>query len=85
LGYSHCSDNKDGRTPFWWAAGNGHSDVVKRLLERESVNINFKDKDGRTPLSWAAQNGYSDVVELLLENEDIDIDSKDKDRRTPLW
>jgi ankyrin repeat protein len=58
---------------------------VKRLLERESVNINFKDKDGRTPLSWAAQNGYSDVVELLLENEDIDIDSKDKDRRTPLW
>ena len=48
------------------AARNGHSEVVKLLLEK-GANIEHNDNNGRAPLSWAARNDHAEVVKLLLE------------------
>ena len=61
-----------GMTALTWAAGRGHEEVVKVLLEREDVEPDQADtKYGRTPLSWAAKNGHDGIVKILLEREDV--------------
>ncbi|KXX79794.1 Vegetative incompatibility protein HET-E-1 [Madurella mycetomatis] len=54
-----------GQTPLSWAAGNGHSAVVKLLLGTGKVDVDAKSNYGQTPLSWATTNGHSAVVHLL--------------------
>jgi len=47
-----------GSTALTWAAGKGHAEVVKMLLEREGVNPDRADTIyGRTPISWAVEGG----------------------------
>jgi len=60
------ADSKDsyGRTPLWWATGNGHEAIVKLLLDTGKMDADSKDSDGRTPLSWAARNGHEAIVKL---------------------
>ena len=66
-----------GRTPLSWAAGYGHEEVVRMLLERNDVNPNTADKDGQTPLSWATRKGHGAVVRLLLEQDNANPDTAD--------
>jgi ankyrin repeat protein len=74
----HC------RTLVSFAAGEGHKDIVKLLLEK-GVEADLKDsRSGRGPLSWAAEKGHEGIVILLLENDTVDPDSQDKEGRTPL-
>ncbi|KAL1862114.1 hypothetical protein Plec18170_000938 [Paecilomyces lecythidis] len=60
---------------FFWAATNGHTEVVK-LLVKKGTNIESKDFRQQTALSLAAENGHIKVVKLLM-NYDADIESKD--------
>ena len=76
------------RTPLSWAAGNGHSDVVTRLLDptRQTTrvaNIDSVDNDNRTPLSWAAAAGHEAVVTVLLKHR-ADPTIKSKSKGSPL-
>jgi ankyrin repeat protein len=72
-----------GRTLLSFVAGEGHEDIVKRLLE--TVDPDLKDrKSGRTPLSCATAHGNETVIKLLLENGKVDADSQDKNGLTPL-
>ena len=65
-------DTVYGRTPLSRAAENGHSGIVKLLLEQKDVNPNTPDtEDGLTPLSWAARNGHEGIVKLFLERKDV--------------
>ncbi len=59
------------------AAQNGHSDIVRQLLEA-GADINATNDFGVTALIWAATKGHSDIVRQLLE-AGADINAKDID------
>ncbi len=51
-------------TPLYFAAKQGHANVVSKLLDLE-VRIDV-ECDGRTPLYAAAEEGHPEVVKLLM-------------------
>src|SRR2546423_2047154 len=67
-GLEEDSKDKDGKTPLWRAAANGHDAVVKLLLDKERVDPDSKDaKYSGTPLWRAAADGAEAVVKVLGE------------------
>jgi ankyrin repeat protein len=54
-----------GQTPISLAAGNGHVDVGKELLNTKANIEGGDQKYGQLPIGWAASNGHVDVVKLL--------------------
>lgn len=73
-----------GRSPIFYAAEEGHIDVVKFLLDFDNVDPDSMDCDDTTPLSAAAENGHINVLELLVQDERVDLNSKDDFGITPL-
>ena len=53
----------EGRTALWWAAYNGHTEVVKHLLRSFQVSIDMPLR--RDPLSAAESEGHWEVAQLL--------------------
>ncbi|CVL09207.1 uncharacterized protein FMAN_15451 [Fusarium mangiferae] len=72
------------QTLLSWASENDKRDVVRRIDDLETRNLNLQDGDGDTPLSKAAERGDLSMVRLLLENPAIDVNSKNKDGSTPM-
>lgn len=64
------------RTPLFYAAMRGHSDLLKLLLSK-TTKIHTEDRYGSTALFAAIRNGHEDVVEQLLAVGEISIGSKD--------
>ena len=61
----------EGLTPLYWAAVNGHAELVKLLLFN-NADVNANRTDGATLLYVAAQNGHTEVLKLLLDsNADV--------------
>jgi ankyrin repeat protein len=73
-----------GSMVFIWATENNHTALSCDLVDKDMVDVNFKDERGLTPFWCAAQNGNTEIVKLLLETGKIDVDSKDAYGRTPL-
>ena len=70
-------------TPLDTGISNGHTDVVRQLLEKgESIEAR-RSYNGATLLDTAASNGHVDVVRLLLE-KGANIDTRSDDGATPL-
>ena len=46
------------------AAGRGHIDTVKALLEA-GADLNAKDKEGKTALMYAKEKNHTEIVHLL--------------------
>jgi ankyrin repeat protein len=65
IGVDTDPQDKNRKTPLLWAAGKGHTTIVKMLLEK-GADVNARDSDMQTPLSWAAANGYTTTVTALL-------------------
>eukprot|EP00808_Paulinella_micropora_P020423 g8815.t1 len=67
-----------------WAAGMGHVDVVRFLLEQRADALQTQQQDGRHAMHWAARNGHLPVVRLLVEEAGVPLDAPTKDGTTPL-
>jgi ankyrin repeat protein len=67
-----------------YAAQNGQSEVVEKLLAAQVIDVNHSDQDGYTALMIAAENDQSEVVEKLLAAQGIDVNHSDQDGRTAL-
>ncbi|KAL4617990.1 hypothetical protein GN956_G20544 [Arapaima gigas] len=57
----------DSRTALHVAAAEGHTEVVRFLLEACKVNPEPKDRWGNTPMDEAVHFGHHDVVTLLQD------------------
>ena len=76
------AQDKDKRTPLYWAVSFKNLSAVKALIDAGANKARAKDK--WTPLHWAAAFGDNpDVVKSLI-NAGADLKAKDKDKRTPL-
>ncbi len=56
--------DKEGRTALYWAAHNGHFDVVTFLINSKA-DVNPRGLNDWTALDAAAQNGHIEIVALL--------------------
>ncbi|SPO07098.1 uncharacterized protein DNG_09792 [Cephalotrichum gorgonifer] len=63
--------------PLWYAAGEGHEDVVKFLLDTCKSDAAACNAVGRTPLHRAAAFGKDAVVKLLLAADGVDANAHD--------
>lgn len=61
----------DGQTSLIAAAQFGHIQVVKLLMQVDTIEINSRGRLGRTALGAAAINGNADIVKILLDHEKI--------------
>lgn len=58
--------NKTGWTPLHYAATNGHTAIVRQLLENFAY-IDAESPNGSTPLMMAARYGSTESVKLLID------------------
>jgi ankyrin repeat protein len=56
-----------GRTPLWWAAWYGRSEIAELLLANKNLNMNACDGNGQAPVYAAASRGHEEIVQLLIE------------------
>lgn len=74
---------KDGSTPLYICAQEGHTAIVKYLI-KASADVNAKWNSGYTPLYIAAQKGHKEIVALLIEHG-ADIEAASDVGSTPLY
>ena len=79
-----------GKTGFHWTCSQGHTDIIKILMENAvvlGIDLNAKTKNGNTAFLLACHNGRSDVVKIFIENAadfSIDLNTTDDDGWTAL-
>ncbi|KAF4999305.1 hypothetical protein FGRMN_2533 [Fusarium graminum] len=62
---THMQD-KQGRTPMWWASWHGHVGVVKMLLQYGEC-LGVPDIRGHLPVHAAAMKNRAEVINLFME------------------
>jgi len=83
---AHALDRK-GASPVMWAAGGGHIDILRYLVETCGCDPNQPQRgkrsfSGRTPLHWAGRNGHLPVVEYLIRDCQVDMEASTIDGTT---
>lgn len=79
----HVRD-ETGRTPLSWAAGYGHTEVVRHIVDNYPHSSREGDSNGREPLSYSAEVGCAEAVSFLIRNAPESVGSTDDDGRTPI-
>jgi len=59
--------NEYGDTPLHWAAGKGHIDMVKFLLE-SGADKSIRNRVNETPRCWAVWAGNTQILKILQDN-----------------
>ena len=57
------------------ACANGHAEVVRELLQHDTVDRNAQLYSGAASLFMASQNGDVVVIRALLRHDDVDVNS----------
>ena len=70
----------DGTTALHYAAGFGHLEVVKALINSGRAVPNAKNARGETPIDWALGNGRTYIADLLSQARDGKGETKDVPR-----
>merc|ERR1712117_356660 len=78
----NCSTGDLKLTAIWWAACNGHTKIVKALVEA-GANPDPERTDVRRPLHLAANHGHAEVVQALVASGHP-LDVQDHKGRTAL-
>ena len=83
----HTNLDRNGCNALCWAAGEGHVECCKYLIEECQVDdsvLTGKLKRRRHCLHWAARNGHINVCSYLIKERNIDQDIPTEDGTTPL-
>ena len=67
----------NGNTGLHMASANGHTNVVKLLVQHYGHSFS-KNSSGNTPLHWAAANGHGPVVEFWTSQSIFEVDVLEK-------
>ena len=81
-----CCDS-EGNTLLTWAAGSGHLQLCKYLVETCGMNPREaagKKRRRRQPIHWSARNGHTWVSEWLVTYCGVDVDASTENGTTPL-
>jgi len=62
----NCPDPGNGNIPIHIAAQNGHTQIVKLLIELNAA-INHQNQSGNTPLHMSIEYDYYETSKLLIE------------------
>jgi ankyrin repeat protein len=76
--------DRDGVTPLYMAAQQGHVALVQCLVKKLGADINQTTHDGATSLYIAAQQGHLPVVQCLVKECGADINQANHNGATPL-
>jgi hypothetical protein len=78
------NNNGDEYTLLCYAAGNGHTDALRRLLTETSVAVNFVSKNGAAPIHLAVQNGHVECLQIMIDAK-ANVDQSDAHGSSPLY
>lgn len=59
--------DEDGQTFLMIACQLGNCQIIRRLLDEPSIDVNAVDNDNWTALLNAAKQGFADIIVLLLD------------------
>lgn len=76
--------NSEGDTPLHLAIIKNNMDMIKVLLENDSINVNLKNHQGNTPLHLAVMKDNASIIDELLKKDNIDVNLKNNSDNTPL-
>ncbi|XP_066571914.1 transient receptor potential cation channel, subfamily N, member 1 [Amia ocellicauda] len=74
--------SKNGWSPLLLAAEQGHTEIVKILLQNHA-RVDVFDENGKAALHLAAENGHEEIVDILLSHKAF-VNAKTKLGMTPL-
>lgn len=63
-------------TPLQAAFEGKHYNVVRLLLQRQSINVNYQNANGSFPLKIACYQGNKEMINTLLTHPDINVNLK---------
>ena len=67
---------KGGVSPLLLACLNGNTNIVRKILAVQGVDLNTKyEKSGDTPMIIASNRGNAEIVEMLIDTGKVDIDA----------
>ncbi|XP_058506443.1 ankyrin repeat domain-containing protein SOWAHA [Solea solea] len=75
-------DFMSGFTALHWAAKDGNSEVIRKLMDVSrrrgtDLNVNSKTHGGYTPLHIAAMHGHTEVMVLLVQRYGASVNERD--------